>query len=251
MGAMVRKRRKKRQGDRKKAIGVVRVSTSKQDIGASAQRAELEKWANREGVELIAIFEDIGVSGAKPITERPGLLAALQSLTETSAGCLVAVKRDRFARNRLLMADIERKAIRSGAVVITTDGVSTGEDSEIEEVNTTIHDLMASMELRKIKARNTARAQTCIAQGRTHGGKLPYGYRRKSSGVTGRSGKIVELEPHPEERKVIARMVELRENGCSLRKIVKLLAEEGCAPRAGRTWQAMVVKRVLDRELES
>lgn len=247
MGAMVKNRRKRRQGDRSKAIGVVRVSTSKQDIGASAQRTELEKWANREGVELIAIFEDIGVSGAKPITERPGLLAALQALTETRAGCLVAVKRDRFARNRLLMADIERKAIRSGAVVITTDGVSTGEDTEVELVNTTIHDLMASMELRKICARNKTRAQTCIAQGRTHGGKLPYGYRRKSVGITGRSGVVVELEPDTDEQKLIARIVDLRMGGCSLRKIAGTLAHEGSTTRAGKPWQAMVVKRILDR----
>lgn len=227
---------------------MVRVSTSKQDIGATAQRVELEKWAGREGVELIAMFEDIGVSGARPISERPGLLAALRTLEETSAGCLVAVKRDRFARSRLLMADIERQAILSGAVLVTTDGVSTGEDSEIEEVNTTIHDLMASMELRKIKARNTARAQTCIAQGRTHGGQLPYGYQRKAVGTTGRSGVVVELEKNHQEQGVIARMIELRDDGCSLRIITKTLAEEGTKTRAGKPWQPMVVKRLLDRE---
>jgi hypothetical protein len=53
--------RRIRAGESGKAIGIVRVSTSKQGIGAAAQRAELERWAAREDVELLAIFEDIGV----------------------------------------------------------------------------------------------------------------------------------------------------------------------------------------------
>ncbi len=245
---MAKTSRKKRSGDRKRAIGIVRVSTSQQDIGASAQRAELESWANNEGVDLLAIFEDIGVSGAAPIAERPGLLAGISALRETGAGCLVAVKRDRFARHRHVIADVERAAIRAGGVLVTTDGVCTGDDSESEEVNASIHDLMAALELRKIRARNKSRASTCIAQGRTHGGKIPYGYRRKSGGITGRSGVVVELEPNPGEQKIVARMVDLRKGGCSLRKIAETLDEDGCTPRTGKSWQAMVVKRVLDRE---
>lgn len=244
---MVKSGRKTRKGDRSKAIGIVRVSTAKQDIGAAAQRSELEKWAKLEGVELLCIFEDLGVSGAAPITERPGLLAGISALRDAGAGSLVAVKRDRFARHRHTIADVERAAIRAGGVLITTDGVCTGDDSESEEVNTSIHDLMAALELRKIRTRNRSRARTCIAQGRTHGGKLPYGYQRKSSGITGRSGVVVELEPNPDEQKVVARMCELRKGGCSLRKIAETLVDEGYTTRTGKLWQAMVVKRVLDR----
>ena len=126
--------RKLRKGDPAKAIGIVRVSTSKQDIGASAQRDELERWAAREQVQLIAIFQDIGVSGAAPLTQRPALLAALAALREHGAGRIVAVKRDRFARHRHLIADIERAVTQAGAVMMTTDGTCTGDDSESEEV---------------------------------------------------------------------------------------------------------------------
>ena len=171
------------------------MSTSKQDIGAAAQRAELERWAAQRSVDLIAIFEDIGVSGAAPLAGRPGLVAAIAAMGDFTAGKLVAVKRDRFARHRHTIADIEREVVRAGGVLVTTDGTTTGDDSESEEVQATIQDLVASLELRKIRARNRARAKRCIADGRTHGGDVPYGQRRRALGITGRSGVVVELEP--------------------------------------------------------
>ena len=225
------------------------MSTSKQDIGAAAQRAELERWAAQRSVDLIAIFEDIGVSGAAPLAGRPGLVAAIAAMGDFTAGKLVAVKRDRFARHRHTIADIEREVVRAGGVLVTTDGTTTGDDSESEEVQATIQDLVASLELRKIRARNRARAKRCIADGRTHGGDVPYGQRRRALGITGRSGVVVELEPDPDEQAVVARIVELRSNGLSLRKIAARLKADGHTTRTGRPWQAMTIKRVLDRSV--
>jgi DNA invertase Pin-like site-specific DNA recombinase len=234
-------------GDGAKAIGVVRCSTSKQDIGAAAQRAEIERWARHEGINLVAIFEDIGVSGAAPLTERTGLLAALAAMKAEGVGKLVAVKRDRFARHRHTIADIERAVQAAGGVLVTTDGICTGEDSEAEELQSSFQDILAQMELRKIRARNKARAQACIEGGRTHGGYLPYGYRRQESGQIGRSGAVVVLEKDPHEQRVIAKMVELHRQGQSFRKISIELEREKLMTREGKPWQAMAIKRVLDR----
>lgn len=243
------KTRKARQGDRRKAIGVIRVSTNSQkEIGAAGQRKQLVKWAEREGVELVDVFYDIGISGEKPVSERPGLLAAIAALKDARAGILVATKRDRFARHRHVIADVERHVLQAGGVLVTCDGMCDGTDSEAEEVNSTISDLMAAMELRRIKSRNRDRAQTCISQGRTHGGRLPYGQRRKATGTTGRSGIVVELEPDPKEQMIIVRMVELRREGCSYQAIADILADEGITSKTGKKWQLMPIKRILDRE---
>ena len=238
---------RRRVGDGAKAIGVVRCSTSKQDIGAAAQRAELERWAAREGIDLVAIFEDIGVSGAAPLTDRAGLLAALVAMKEGRVGKLVAVKRDRFARHRHTMADIERAVTQAGGVLVTTDGVCRGEDSEAEELHASFQDILAQMELRKIRARNKARARACIEEGRTHGGNLPYGYRRCEEGERGRSGEVVNLEVDPQEQRVIAKIVRLREDGLSYRRIAEALEAKGYRTREAKPWQAMALKRIVDR----
>jgi DNA invertase Pin-like site-specific DNA recombinase len=242
-----KRRASNRRGDPAKAVGVVRVSTAQQDIGADAQRDELSRWAIREGVELIAIFEDIGVSGAAPMAERPALIAAIAVLAREGAGKLVAVKRDRFARHRHTIADVERAVLVAGGVLVTTDGVCTGADTESEEVNASIQDLVAALELRKIRARNQARARRCIEQGRLHGGKPPYGLRRKPKGIAGRSGTVVELEPDPSEQEVIARIVHHHRQGSSLRQISTALDSEGIVTRTGAKWQAMTIARVLAR----
>jgi predicted site-specific integrase-resolvase len=56
----------------------LRVSTSKQDT--KNQRRELEAVAARSGWEIVRVFQDNGISGAKSRDERPGLDAMLKAV---------------------------------------------------------------------------------------------------------------------------------------------------------------------------
>ena len=49
---------KKPAADNLAAVGYVRVSTPDQVLGIDAQRAALTAWADRAGVELVAVYED-------------------------------------------------------------------------------------------------------------------------------------------------------------------------------------------------
>ena len=97
-----------------RAVGYIRVSTARQDLGADAQRAEIERWARRSGVDLLAWHEDVGVSGGAGIDARPGLLAAIEALRQHEAGVLVVARRDRLARDVLVSAMVERLCEREG-----------------------------------------------------------------------------------------------------------------------------------------
>ena len=231
-----------RKGDPLRAVGIVRTSTSRQDIGAAAQRAELERFVAEKGWELVAVFEDVGISGSAPMSDRPGLIAAIAALTEHDAGVLLAVKRDRFARCRFTIADVERAVRSAGGVLATTDGTCDGSDSETEQVSASIQDLVAQLELRKIRSRNKARAQRCIAEGRIHGRDVPFGMRRAAEGVVGRGGRVVTLEADPTEKATIETIRALHASGLSLRQIA---AELGDHPRTGKPWQAMSISRIL------
>ncbi len=53
------------------AVGYARVSTEGEDV--SNQVKAIEDYARANGIELIGVFKDVGVSGAKPAMEREGL----------------------------------------------------------------------------------------------------------------------------------------------------------------------------------
>ena len=56
----------------------LRVSTSKQET--SNQRRELETVAERSGWQVVRVFEDAGISGAKGRDKRPGLDAMMKAV---------------------------------------------------------------------------------------------------------------------------------------------------------------------------
>jgi hypothetical protein len=86
---------RKNRANLKAAVAYLRVSTEDQQLGPEAQRAAIEAWAAREGVQVVAWHLDQGVSGGADVEDRPGLVAALRV---ERAGILLVAKRDRLAR---------------------------------------------------------------------------------------------------------------------------------------------------------
>jgi DNA invertase Pin-like site-specific DNA recombinase len=60
----------------------VRVSTSKQDT--DNQRRELKAVAERSGWQIVKIYEDAGISGAKGREKRPGLDAMMKAVSRSN-----------------------------------------------------------------------------------------------------------------------------------------------------------------------
>ena len=154
------------------AVGYVRVSTEEQSLGPEAQRAAIQKWATSRGVMIGAVFEDHGISGGAPAERRPGLLAALAALRENGAGLLVAAKRDRIARDTVIVAMVEQAAARAGAKVTTADGASDGAGPE-GQLMRGIVDVFAAYERGVIKSRTRAALAVKRTRGERIGG-IPY-----------------------------------------------------------------------------
>src|SRR5215469_9398058 len=113
-----------------RCIGYIRASTEDQSLGPEAQRTALEKWCQSHGAELVATFEDLGVSGGLELDKRPGLLAALDALRDNRAAVLLVAKRDRLARDVMVAAMVNRLAEKAGAQVLSADGVGNGDEPE-------------------------------------------------------------------------------------------------------------------------
>jgi DNA invertase Pin-like site-specific DNA recombinase len=58
-----------------KVLGYVRCSTAEQAVegmSLQAQRSRIASWCEATGAELVEVIEDGGVSGTRPLTDRPG-----------------------------------------------------------------------------------------------------------------------------------------------------------------------------------
>lgn len=75
----------------------LRVSTSKQDT--ANQRRELELVAERSGWEIVKVYEDAGISGAKGRDKRPGLDAMMKAVNTKEFDMVAAWSVDRLGRS--------------------------------------------------------------------------------------------------------------------------------------------------------
>ena len=75
----------------------LRVSTAKQDT--DNQRRELEAVAERSGWDVVRIYEDAGISGAKGRDKRPGLDSIMRAVNAKRFDMVAAWSVDRLGRS--------------------------------------------------------------------------------------------------------------------------------------------------------
>jgi DNA invertase Pin-like site-specific DNA recombinase len=81
-----------------KRIGIyLRVSTDNQTT--ENQRLELEAVAGRSGWDVVGVYEDAGISGAKGRDKRPGLDRLLKDVTARKVNMIAAWSVDRLGRS--------------------------------------------------------------------------------------------------------------------------------------------------------
>jgi site-specific DNA recombinase len=225
----------KRAGNPLLAVGYLRASTDEQRLGPEAQRAAIEAWAVREGVQVVAWCVDQGVSGGSDLGDRPALVDALSQLRTLAAGLLVVAKRDRLARDVYIASTIERAVAQGGARVTSADGTANG-DTPADAFMRTILDGAAAYERALIRARTKAALGAKKARGE-RAGTIAYGYRLAADGV--------RVEADEAEQGVLSVVRELRAAGLSHRAIVAALAARGLVSRAAAPFNQTQVARML------
>src|SRR5256714_14100873 len=75
----------------------IRVSTSKQET--NNQRRELETVAKRSGWQIVKVYEDAGISGAKGRDKRPGLDAMMKAVNAKEFDMVASWSVDRLGRS--------------------------------------------------------------------------------------------------------------------------------------------------------
>jgi DNA invertase Pin-like site-specific DNA recombinase len=215
-----------------RAVGYIRVSTDEQVNGPKAQADALAAWCARNGVELVAVHHDHGVSGGAELDKRPGLLAALDELERGDV--LLVAKRDRLARSVLLSATVGRLVERTGARVVSADGAGDGDGPEAALMRTMI-DAFAEYERALIRGRTRAALAAKKARGERVG-QVPIGSRAEGD----------RLVVDEREAEAVALVRELRAAGWTIRAIADELTARG-VPCRGERWHPTTVQRLVKR----
>jgi putative DNA-invertase from lambdoid prophage Rac len=218
--------------------GYIRVSSEQQAKDGSSldeQKKSIEEFvANKYGGRKVdQFFTDAGISGMKPLLERPGS----RELTDTmdANDVIVATKLDRLARSFLEMVNMIPTLEETGItlyfcdmfadipVVLPKQKEQSGLAAKMNMTRIANQNLVTNMaqfaeiEREMIMSRLNGGKLVYAEKGYSIGGKTPFGYKKEydESG----SRRRTKLVPVPEEQAVLRHIKALRDQGLGARKI--------------------------------
>jgi DNA invertase Pin-like site-specific DNA recombinase len=203
--------------------GYTRVSTTEQAgddrTSLDTQRRKILAAAELAGLSLDEFVEEPGVSGSKPLADRPEggpLLARL-----VKGDVLVVAKLDRAFRNAAdALATAERLKARKVDLIVADMGSEPVTQNGVSRMFFGMLALVAEFERDRIKERS---AEGRIAKRRIGGhtgGSAPFGFRKIGA------GRAARLEPEPAQQAALADMRRLAANGLASRTIAAAVQEQ-------------------------
>src|SRR3954454_3467570 len=110
----------------RRAIGIVRVSQTKgregeRFVSPEEQRERIEAACQRDGLALLAVHEELDVSGGRPLGDRPGLRAGVAAVEAGAADVVPASYFDRLFRSLSTQAEVIDRIERAGGQALAVD----------------------------------------------------------------------------------------------------------------------------------
>lgn len=218
----------------------ISVTTTESD-SLERQETDLRRLAEQEGLEVVAVHVEDGVSGAA--TSRPGFRAWLDDAAQGRAEVLLAWRFDRISREGLGAVARILDVLKSSGARLLTYGDRMDSDSGAFRLTAAVLAEIAYAERESIRYRVTSRQASDRQKG--HWTKTrPFGYEVVD-------GRLVQ---HPTEAPIVRDLAERLMAGASLRALAGYLTEQGVpTPRAtkgqrtnaGAAWGVSSVRVVL------
>ena len=216
-------------GKRIDAIAYLRTSSAA-NVGADKdsdrrQRAAIAAFAKAHGYRLVDEFYDAAVSGADPVTERPGFKAMLDRIAGNGVRVILVESPDRFARDLAVQLTGHDYLRSLGVELVPTSApdfftTDTPTAVLVRQVLGAISQFEKASLVAKLRA---ARERKVAAGGRG-------------------SGRFTYAQKVP---KVVALVHELHRQRQSLRQISKTLAAQGHLTGGGKPYTATAVQKML------
>ncbi len=203
-------------------------------VSPEEQRDRIEAACARDGLALVAIHEELDVSGGRALTNRPGLSAAVAAIEAGQAEVVAAAYFDRLFRSLSTQAEVLERVERAGGEVFAVDVGEVSSASAGQWLSGTLLGTVSEYVRRSAKERSAEGQARAVARGATPWARVPLGYTRRDDGT---------LEPNRKEIPIIEQAFEMRVAGASITEIRAMLKSHG-VDRSHRGVQVMLASRV-------
>ena len=201
-------------------------SDLQRDRSVEDQVALCREFAKRNGMSVVATYEDRARSGSSLIN-RDGVMRMLDAAKDRQFDELIVEALDRVSRDQEDLAGVFKRLTFAGIKIQAVhDGVA-------DQVQVGIRGLVGALFLQDL-AHKTRRGMAGVIRDGRHAGGRAYGYRP----IPGRPG---EMEIVEEEAAVVRRIVADYVAGKSPRTIAGDLNAEGVPPPRGDRWAAVTI----------
>jgi putative DNA-invertase from lambdoid prophage Rac len=205
--------------------GYCRVSTVKQsEEGESleVQERKIQGYATMHGLTVDKVFVERGVSGSKPLDERPEGTLLMHGLREGDT--IITPKLDRMFRSALdalhILGELKERKVSLHMIDLGGDVTGNG----ISKLVFTILSAVAEAERDRIRERVQETKDDQRRRNRFLGGRVPFGWtvRRDAEDTPGG-----DLEKQPKEQAAIKKMQKMHSEKKSLRAISEAMKAAG------------------------
>lgn len=211
-----------------KAFVYLRVSGKGQveGDGFTRQLSAAKKYADTNGIKIVWVFREAGVSGGTDWENRPAFSEMMALLLSNGVRTVIVERLDRVARDLLVqesvIADFQRKKL---TLISASEPDLLSDDPSRVLMRQMLGAFFQYKKTLLVAKLRGARQRKRVSIGHCEG--------RKRYGVT------------TAEKEVIARILSLRDGGMTMSAIAASLNEAGVKPRAGQQWYPTSIQRVL------
>jgi len=223
-----------------RAIGYVRVSTTKQaseGISLEAQAEKIKAYCALKDLDLAWIVTDAGKSGSK--ANREGFQEVLSSCASGKVDAVVVYSISRFTRSTKDLLEFVDRHVIKGNVELHSISESLDTSTATGRFMLKVMGAMNELEREQAGERTKAALGHKREKGEKTGGDVPFGFALAAD------GKALVID---ESEQAIIRLIEsLRADGHSDNGIARYLNENGYQTKKGKGWSNVQVARILRR----
>jgi len=230
-------------------IGYVRVSTSgqaKDGYSLSYQQDEISSYCHEQGWNLIHVYTDEGISGAKVDedaleVERMGFQDMLNALTSQSVDAVVVLNTSRLWRSDIVKVLVHREFKKCGVDVksIEQPTYSIYKKDPSDFLINGLMELLDAYQRLEINMKLSRGRNKKAQQGGYAGGRAAFGYK------SNKGQKAIEV--NESQAITVRRLFDIREQNptWTLSELASSLNQDGFTTQQGKRFSKVQVKRIL------